>query len=100
MRCPPGVGFRRNAFERWSSCVGKDAAETITVGTVTLHEHEKTSGHPGYPHEVVTRMTGRFRESRIRCPHKVCCGFGVIVGIVENLAVDVREASSGLGFQV
>jgi hypothetical protein len=53
VRYLPCVGFRRNAFQGCSSYAGKDADETITVGTVTLPEQE-TSGHPGYPHEVVT----------------------------------------------
>jgi hypothetical protein len=35
-----------------------------------IHEHE-TSGHPGFPHEVVTHMMDVRRKSpEARCPHK------------------------------
>jgi hypothetical protein len=47
-----GGDFRRNAFPDVGA--GKDAAETIAVGMVSLHEHE-TSGHPGYQHKVFTQ---------------------------------------------
>ena len=79
---------------------GKDMTDAVTVNTTALREHE-TSGHPRHPHKIVTHMMqARFRELGDLLHAHGDLRSWVIVAIVQNLAVDVRAASSGPGFDV
>jgi hypothetical protein len=79
--------------------VGEDATEAVAVDTAALREHETRI--PSHLHKVVAHMMQmQFRELSAQYPAQGVVRIGIIVRIVENLTVDIRAASSSLGFDV